>query len=684
MPISVNTNVGALQAMAASTQTNKALDTAMTRLATGKRINTAGDDAAGIAITARLTSEVKGLNVAIRNALDGQSLIDTTEGAQAEVTNILQRMRELAVKAANDTNSDADRNNLDKEIQALVIEIDRISSTTTWAGVKILHGEDALDEGPKSLSFQVGFMDEDSQKIDISVKSTSAASLDLDPLDQTVTIVATPPTTGATNIAAYIDTDGGISLDPPVVLPSSLNTVSGITLTRTSDDMIDFSGTATADGTIRVKFLDTTVAVSVASGDTAEEVAATYQTAIDSAFYNLEPTVTARSTISEVSSTAATSAALALAVLATDSMTVTASDGSTSTVTISAGASAYDLSELINDDTVTTGVSATAYTMAKLDTLSEAGTIGFTLSGLDSADISVSISDPDDLTDLRDAINLVTEDTGITAALGDDGEIYLTSTDGYNIVISDFTHDETGGTIDTYTYNNFVEDNGDTGDGLGTAVTLTSGGTDSVAIRGYTTLVSETSFGVDFTTSASATAFVDIDAELTNLSISRPVTKTGSLEMTINGVSVTVAVSAGDTDEEILAALASEIVTLKVPGISMSESSSADGTYAIEKHVFGAATSEAALSALTRIDAAIEWINDQRSALGAISNRLSYTVNNLTNIVTNLDMSRGRIEDADFAAESANMARFQILQQAATAMLAQANASKKDVLSLIK
>ena len=154
--------------------------------------------------------------------------------------------------------------------------------------------------------------------------------------------------------------------------------------------------------------------------------------------------------------------------------------------------------------------------------------------------------------------------------------------------------------------------------------------------------------------------------------------------MTINGVSVAVAVSAGDTDDEILAALAAEIVALKVPGISMSESASEAGIYTIEKLTFGASTSEEALSALTRIDAAIEWINNQRSALGAISNRLSYTVNNLTNIVTNLDMSRGRIEDADFAAESANMARFQILQQAATAMLAQANASKKDVLSLIK
>ena len=128
MPISVNTNVGALASMAASTSTSKALDTALTRLATGKRINTAGDDAAGIAISARLTSEVKGLGMAIKNALDGQGLIDTTEGAQAEVTNILQRMRELAVKSANDTNSASDRKNIDAEIQQDLIELSGIAA----------------------------------------------------------------------------------------------------------------------------------------------------------------------------------------------------------------------------------------------------------------------------------------------------------------------------------------------------------------------------------------------------------------------------------------------------------------------------------------------------------------------------------------------------------------------------
>ncbi|HCM98092.1 MAG TPA: flagellar biosynthesis protein FliC, partial [Rhodobacter sp.] len=143
-------------------------------------------------------------------------------------------------------------------------------------------------------------------------------------------------------------------------------------------------------------------------------------------------------------------------------------------------------------------------------------------------------------------------------------------------------------------------------------------------------------------------------------------------------------VSFVQSDAAILGNLSDAIRAAKVPGVYMTENTTTPGTYSIDKHVFAATTAEEALSALTRIDNAITAVNDQRSALGAISNRLSYTVNNLTNIVTNLDMSRGRIEDADFALESANMARFQILQQASTAMLAQANAAKQDVLSLIK
>ena len=98
MSISISTNIGALGASAASSAINKSMETSMERLSTGKRINAAKDDAAGVAIASRLTSEIRGTNQAIRNAMDGQAMIDTAEGAHAEVENILQRMRELAVQ----------------------------------------------------------------------------------------------------------------------------------------------------------------------------------------------------------------------------------------------------------------------------------------------------------------------------------------------------------------------------------------------------------------------------------------------------------------------------------------------------------------------------------------------------------------------------------------------------------
>ncbi|MGA0825810.1 MAG: flagellin FliC, partial [Gemmobacter sp.] len=120
MGISINTNVGALSASAATGAINKSMEISMERLSTGKRINTAADDAAGVAIASRLTAEIRGTNMAIRNALDGQAMIDTAEGAHAEIEFLLQRMRELGVQAANDTNESNDRTALQYELDALV------------------------------------------------------------------------------------------------------------------------------------------------------------------------------------------------------------------------------------------------------------------------------------------------------------------------------------------------------------------------------------------------------------------------------------------------------------------------------------------------------------------------------------------------------------------------------------
>jgi flagellin len=140
MALSIATNTGALMAAASATSVNKDMETSMERLSTGKRINSASDDAAGVSIASRLTSEIRGTNQAIRNAQDGQALIDTAEGAHKEVENILQRMRELSVQASNDTNSSADRVNLNAEFKQLQSEIGRIATTTTWAGQKLLNG----------------------------------------------------------------------------------------------------------------------------------------------------------------------------------------------------------------------------------------------------------------------------------------------------------------------------------------------------------------------------------------------------------------------------------------------------------------------------------------------------------------------------------------------------------------
>ena len=138
MALTVATNTGALMAQAAASSVNKNMETSMARLSTGQRINSAADDAAGVAIASRLSSEIRGTEQAIRNAMDGQAMIDTAEGAHQEVINLLQRMRELAVQSANDTNSTADRAALDVEYQALEAEIDRIGVTASWAGTKLL------------------------------------------------------------------------------------------------------------------------------------------------------------------------------------------------------------------------------------------------------------------------------------------------------------------------------------------------------------------------------------------------------------------------------------------------------------------------------------------------------------------------------------------------------------------
>jgi len=180
--ISINTNYGGLFASKAASQSQRTLDTAMERLSSGMRINYAKDDAAGQAISTRLTAEVQGLQMASKNAADAQSMIDTAEGGLQETHNLLLRMRELAVQSANGTMNSDDLAATDAEYQQLVLEIDRISDTTAWAGVNILNGNPTGSTSatpPTSLTFQIGEDGTSAHRIDVDFKDMDASALGL-------------------------------------------------------------------------------------------------------------------------------------------------------------------------------------------------------------------------------------------------------------------------------------------------------------------------------------------------------------------------------------------------------------------------------------------------------------------------------------------------------------------------
>ena len=173
MALAIATNNAALRAAASASSVNRDMETSMARLSSGKRINSASDDAAGVAISSRLTSNIRGTDQAIRNALDGQALIDTAEGAHKEIENILQRMREVAVQAANDTNNAQDRANLQAEMDALSEEINRIAGTTTWAGTKMLDAESS------DFSFHIGAGVSEQDQVKVSIGSMTSSALGL-------------------------------------------------------------------------------------------------------------------------------------------------------------------------------------------------------------------------------------------------------------------------------------------------------------------------------------------------------------------------------------------------------------------------------------------------------------------------------------------------------------------------
>ncbi|MFN3819129.1 flagellin [Blastomonas sp.] len=171
----IGTNVAAMRASYASTKAEQSLSKAIDRLSTGKRINSASDDAAGNAIATRMTSQIRGLNQAVRNANDGISLAQTAEGGMNEIVNMLQRMRELSVQSASGTLQDSDRVNLQAEVGELLAQIDDVANRTDFNGVKLLEGTNT------TVSIQTG--SSSGETVDITLTSMLAADLGVDAVD---------------------------------------------------------------------------------------------------------------------------------------------------------------------------------------------------------------------------------------------------------------------------------------------------------------------------------------------------------------------------------------------------------------------------------------------------------------------------------------------------------------------
>lgn len=200
MALTVNTNIPSLNTQRNLNSSSNALATSMQRLSTGSRINSAKDDAAGLQIANRLTSQVNGLGVAVRNANDGISLAQTAEGALQQSTNILQRMRDLSLQSANGSNSDSERTALNSEVGQLKKELDRISNTTTFGGRQLLDGSFGV------ASFQVGSAA--NEIISVGINKMSSASMSSNHYVSTVaapTVATTVTTAGDMDVAFTVD-----------------------------------------------------------------------------------------------------------------------------------------------------------------------------------------------------------------------------------------------------------------------------------------------------------------------------------------------------------------------------------------------------------------------------------------------------------------------------------------------
>lgn len=530
----IQNNIMALNTHRFYTTNNNAVSKSAEKLSSGYKINRAGDDAAGLAISEKMRREIRGLSMASKNAQDGVSMVQTAEGALQEVHSMLQRMSEIAVQAASDSNDDAvDRPSLDAEFQQLIKEIDQIADTTTFNDMNLLDG-----------SFTNKFVQVGSNKgveLEISIDSMSAGALGL-----------------------------------AVKTGDDVATLAGVT------------GSTVTDGT-------------------------------DAGTKNFSE-VNGTSTSITSANIAADAGALTLVAAALDVPTigngaaVTIDDDGAGTLTLKVGSDAVGTAAYNSADPLADGADHT-FTFkddegANVGTLAVKGTATTgTLGGAAAA---------------------------VKAAYGTGSGLTVNTTAPAAATKASFTLDAAGATLDKESSVTMTVGSG--ADAVKLTVAVADGDEDGT--------ISEQEIADAFNGKEIKFGGKTFQAVTAGTDVTFTATETGALAAGAAGATVTVA---------------------------------ADNGAAV-----GVKNREDALNAIDSVKAAIRTVSDQRAALGAVQNRLEHKISNLDNTVENVSAAESRIRDVDIAKEMTNFTKNNILSQAATAMLAQANAAPQGVLSLLQ
>jgi flagellin len=696
----INTNVKALTSQASLSNVEKLTATTMERLSTGLRINSAKDDAAGLAITNRMTSQIRGYAVAIRNSNDGISMAQTAEGAMGQVTNMLQRMRELSVQSSNGSLNKSDRESIQQEVTQLKAEIDNVATKTNHNNIKLLDGSAG------KITLQTGVNAGDTMKIGFN--SVATKDIGLGSRASLSAVGTNFETTGTPKAIA----DGDLLLNG-VAVGASLAT----------DDKLSFKGNEASaiskaaainrvseQSGVHATVGQTTVNGSVMTADISSGTltingvdTATVYTSKD-AELSREAVITAINNISDQTGVKA----------------INTHDDSKGVVLVAADGRNVSLEVGGDMSTATTGLAAADKTYTgtyELNTLDGSSiTVGSNVTG----DLSMSGLDYGTYSaDTAQSVTVARTATTTTAAPGElKGNTLVINNIGIDAAVSNDDNASADASA--------IETSSKSASAIAIAAAINKkSDLTGVTATAEPNIINGTSFTADTFTTFKING-VDIPADSSGFNSRDDVIKavnqvqgqTGVMAeangdgirlVAQDGRNVTVDTDAADpsaiglggsdvgadpitfyskvklsSDKAFTVQSGSEGNDTNLDALGFRQGTFGGADNGLKVKDIDVTTQQGATDAIKAIDAAITSVSADQARAGAFQNRLDAVVSNLTESNQNMSASRSRILDTDYATETSNLAKSQIISQAATAMLAQANQSAQSVLSLLK